>query len=130
MKQHARFIARMTLGVAAVVATSIAWTQQAPASADPKETAETAPSQESPIRQPPTETGIDGKSVAAKPEKRVLADPDSKMYMPCREANDSSSADDSSNRIKPNPKAAVLSEEAAKQHGFKPSPHKIDCPPT
>jgi hypothetical protein len=30
--------------------------------------------------------------------------------------------------VKLNPKAAVLSEEAAKQHGYKPSPHKVDCP--
>jgi hypothetical protein len=80
------------------------------------------------VRQPPSSSDADGKSAPATPEKRVLADPDSKMYMPCREPNDSRSSDEASKGIKLNPKAAVLSEEAAKQHGFKPSPHKVDCP--
>lgn len=80
------------------------------------------------MRQPPAPTDINGKSIPVKTEKLVLADPASKMYMPCRDPNDSKSSDDAAGDIKLNPKAAVLSEEAAKQHGYKPSPHKVVCP--
>jgi hypothetical protein len=122
------FIARVGIGFTALLVTSAALAQQAPAASAPKETAELAPAQESPMRQPPSTTDVNGKSVPVKAEKLVLADPDSKLYMPCRDANDSSSTDDASKSIKLNPKASVLSEEAAKQHGFKPSPHPVDCP--
>jgi hypothetical protein len=128
MKQRARFIARVCIGLTAALVTCTAWAQKAPVESDPKETAELAPAQESPMRQPPSASDVNGKSVPAKSEKLVLADPDSKMYMPCRDPNEASSVDDAANTIKPSPKSAVLSEEAAKQHGFKPSPHKVVCP--
>jgi hypothetical protein len=129
IKQHARFLARMGIGFTAILVTSATWAQQDPAATEPaKEPAASTPAQEAPLRQPPSTTDVNGKSVPAAPEKRVLADPDSKMYMPCRDPNESKSTDDASKSIKPNPKASVLSEEAAKQHGFKPSPHKVDCP--
>jgi hypothetical protein len=128
IKQSAGFVAAMSIGLAAALVTTASWAQQEPARPGAKEVAESTPSQESPVRQPPSAPAADGKSTPATPEKRVLADPDSKMYMPCRDPNDSRSTDDASKSIKPNPKAAVLSEEAAKQHGFKPSPHKVDCP--
>ena len=125
--QRARFIARMSFGLTAVFVASASWAQQEPRPADPKEGA-VLPSQESPLRRSPSTTDVNGKSVPVTSEKLVLADPDSKMYMPCRGPNDSKSTDAASKPIKLNPKAAVLSEEAAKQHGFKPSAHQVDCP--
>jgi hypothetical protein len=128
LNQQPSLIARTSIGLAALLVTSASWGQQDPAAGSRKEAAESVPAQESPLRQPPTTTGVDGKSVPATTEKLVLADPASKMYMPCRDPNDSKSTDDDSKGIKPNPKAAVLTEEAAKQHGYKPSPHKVVCP--
>jgi hypothetical protein len=121
--QQQRFVARLGIGVGCLLMASAAWAAE-PA----KEATEAVPVEETPVRQPPTTTDANGKTVAAAPEKLVLADPASKMYMPCRDPNDSKSTDDDSASIKPNPKAAVLSEEAAKQHGYKPSPHKATCP--
>jgi hypothetical protein len=115
-----KLISRTCIGLAAVLLTSVSWAQQAPA--------ESVPSEESPVRAPPATTDANGKPLPVATEKLVLADPDSKMYMPCRDPNDSTSRDDESKSVKPNPKAAVLSEEAAKQHGYKPSPHKVVCP--
>ena len=88
MKQHAKFLVRgMTLTVAALV-TSTAWAQQEAAPAEPEtETAESAPTQETPIRQPPSNADAAGAPPPTKVEKLVLADPDSKMYMPCRDPN-------------------------------------------
>jgi hypothetical protein len=113
-------ITRAIVGLAAVVLASASWAQQAQ---------ESVPSQESPVRSaPPSTVDADGKSVAAPGEKLVLADPATKMYMPCRDANDALSPDEAAKSPKLNPKAAVLSEEAARQHGYKPSPHKVTCP--
>ena len=128
MNHQTRFIARMSVGIAAVLVTCASWAQQAPPTTDPNDGAVLAPAQESPMRQPPAPTDVNGKSIPAKTEKLVLADPASKMYMPCRDPNDAKSSDDAESAIKPNPKASVLSEEAAKQHGYKPSPHKVVCP--
>jgi hypothetical protein len=127
MKQQARFVARICVGLTALLVAS-ASLAQTPPTADAKDGAELAPAQESPMRQPPSAADVNGKSAPVKAEKLVLADPDSKMYMPCRDPNESSSVDETASTVKPSPKSAVLSEEAAKQHGFKPSPHKVVCP--
>ena len=132
---NTKYFGRMSVGVAAVLLTSVSWAQQAsPApdarpATDPKEGVILAPSQETPMRQPPSDLDVNGKSVPVKTEKLVLADPASKMYMPCRDPSESSSTDDDASKsVKLNPKASVLTEEAAKQHGYKPSPHKVVCP--
>jgi hypothetical protein len=129
---------------AASLLASFSWAQQPPSggtppssdappsevtAADaPKDASQATVVDQAPLRQPPTETGIDGTSVPKVVEKRVLADPATKRYMPCRDANDAKSSDADASPVKLNPKAAVLSEEAAKQHGYKSSPHKVDCP--
>ena len=123
-----RLIARLSVGLTAMLLASASWAQQDPRASEPKEDARLAPSQEAPIRQPPSTSDVNGKSVPAKSEKLVLADPASKLYMPCRDANDLGSAEAASKPIKLNPKAAVLTEEAAKQHGYRPSAHKVVCP--
>ena len=123
-----KFVAGVCIGLTAVVMTSASWAQQAPVTAPPKDGAQLTPSEESPPRQPPSNVDANGKSVPATAEKLVLADPATKLYMPCRDRNDSLSADEAAKSPKLNPKAAVLSEEAAKQHGYKPSPHKVVCP--
>ncbi len=105
----------------ALLMASAAWSQQ-------PIVGETVPVQESPARQPPTTTDVNGKSIPAKREKLVFADPDTKMYMPCHDPNEVKSTGDEASRPKPNPKGAVMSEEAAKQHGYKPSAHGVDCP--
>lgn len=120
-------IARIGVGLAAVLLTVPSWAQQAPKPGVEERPVQRVPSTETPVRQPLSTQDEDGKSVPAKQEKLVLADPDSKLYMPCRDPNDKST-EDSANRPKLNPKAAVLSEEAAKQHGYKASAHAVDCP--
>lgn len=131
MKSPAHLIARMSIGLAALLVTSAPWAQEAPATPDPRNDGiQRSPSEETPARQPTVATDVNGKSIPATREKLVLADPATKLYMPCRDVNESSETDESPNRVKLNPKAAVLSEEAAKQHGYKPSPHKVDCPKT
>lgn len=121
-------IARSSLGFAAILVSSLCWSQQESRASDPaKDPAKAAIVDETPVRQPPTTTDINGKSVPAVEEKLVLADPDTKLYMPCRGPNDLR-PDDDSKSFKLNPKASVLSEEAAKQHGYKASAHKVDCP--
>jgi hypothetical protein len=126
MKQQDKFVARMCISVAFAAGASGAWAQQEAPADDLKDTAATATPQESPIRQSPTATDAAGKSLPARVEKLVLADPDSKMYMPCRDPNEMKT--DDSTGFKTNPKAAVMSEEAAKQHGYKGSAHKVVCP--
>lgn len=126
MKQQDRFIARMCISFALAAGISGAWAQQEVPADDLKDTAVSTTPQDNPIRQPPTATGESGKSIPVKPEKLVLADPDSKMYMPCRDANDMKT--DDSTGFKVNPKASVMSEEAARQHGYKGSAHKVVCP--
>ena len=129
MQSAARLTTRIGIAVATLLVATASWTQEAPPSTDPRnDGVQRSPSDESPPRQPTVATDVNGKSIPATQEKLVLADPATKLYMPCRDANESSQTDESPNRIKLNPKAAVLSEEAAKQHGYKPSPHKVDCP--
>ena len=121
-------IARTSLGFTAILMTSFCWAQQASRTTEPaNDSSKTVVVDETPVRQPPTTTDANGKSIPAVAEKLVLADPDTKLYMPCRGPNDLR-PDDDSKSFKLNPKAAVLSEEAAKQHGYKPSAHKVDCP--
>jgi hypothetical protein len=122
MKHHLSFVAALAIS-------AVAAAQQAPPPAEPKESpAKASVTNETPVRQPPTTVDENGKTVPAKTEKLVLADPDSKMYMPCRDAGESSSSLQTPSAAKPSPKSAVLSEEAAKQHGYRPSPHKVVCP--
>lgn len=128
MNQHIRPVSRVGLCVGAAFLTAAAWAQQTGPTTQPrKDASQAVPAEETPIRRPPTTVDTEGKSVPTTPEKLVLADPDSKMYMPCRGPNDIR-PDDDGKGVKPNPRAAVMSEEAAKQHGFKGSAHKVDCP--
>lgn len=60
-------------------------------------------------------------------ESRVLADPDTRLYMPCR-TGDERESNGSVDSYKPNPKATVMTEEAAKAKGFRASAHKVPCP--
>lgn len=128
MKPSAPWIARIGIGCAALLVATAPWAQETPATPRTDDGVQKSPSDESPVRQPTVATDVNGKSIPATQEKRVLADPATKRYMPCRDATEASETEDAANRPKLNPKAAVLSEEAAKQHGYKPSPHKVDCP--
>ncbi|RYZ68043.1 MAG: hypothetical protein EOP08_01450 [Proteobacteria bacterium] len=129
MTQHTGLLPRVALGLTAALLATSTFAQVGPVGADAKnDGVQRSPSDETPVRQPTVATDVNGKSIPATEEKLVLADPESKMYMPCRDPNESKSTDDSSSTVKLNPKAAVLSEEAAKQHGYKPSPHKVVCP--
>src|SRR5689334_6273218 len=94
LNPQANLIARIGFAVAAALVTSASWAQQAPAKADPKEADKTVVVDEAPLRQPPTTTDESGKSVPVASEKLVLADPATKMYMPCRDANDSLSTEE------------------------------------
>lgn len=82
------------------------------------------PSQTSPA-QPPATIGAN-RPVVARGELRVLADPSSKMYMPCRSADEV--VDPDATPYTPNPKATVMTEDAAKAKGFRASAHKVSCP--
>ncbi len=80
--------------------------------------------------EPPPSTDANGKPLPVRGEVRVLADPDTKLYMPCRGKDDLRASDSNPDNFKPNPKATVITEESAKQHGFKASAHKVTCPET
>jgi len=116
-----------TLGLATLLLAGASLAQEAQRT-QPRDGAKTVVVDEAPLRQPPTTTDADGKTVAPKTEKLVLADPDTKLYMPCRDENDTTVIEDESKEVKLNPNAAVLSEEAAKQHGYKAGAHKVKCP--
>jgi len=116
----------MSLGLIVALFASASWAQQDPVTDGEREAAKAVPTDEAPIRQPPRTVDANGKPIPVPTENLVLADPATKLYMPCRGPNDLKP--DDSKSVKLNPKAAVLSEEAAKQHGYKPSPHKVDCP--
>ncbi|MET0292533.1 MAG: hypothetical protein ABW136_09235 [Steroidobacteraceae bacterium] len=81
-------------------------------------------------RTAPRATAVPVSPAAVTPPKvsRVLADPASKMYMPCRGDDDLSSAAPSDDEYKANPNATVMTEEAAKAKGFRASAHKVACP--
>jgi hypothetical protein len=116
------------LGAALCAATLSAVAQtpntNAPAQAPPTSTSTSAAP---PSATPPTAVGADGKPLVKSDPPRVLADPDLKLYSRCTTGDEHEAADPGDSPYKPNPKAQVMTEEAAKAKGFKAGAHRVAC---
>jgi hypothetical protein len=76
---------------------------------------------------PTTAIAVDGRAKPAPEPQKVLADPDTKMYAKCMAADDQPAPDSNQPKYVRPPKAQVMTEEAAKAGGFRPSAHKVSC---
>jgi hypothetical protein len=97
---------------------------QAPSTAAPPAT--TTPAVP-PSSAPPTAVGASGKPIVAADQSKVLADPETRVYSRCRTADEQKAPGENDPGYTPNPKAQVMSEEAAKAKGFKAGAHKVTC---
>ena len=71
--------------------------------------------------------GANGKRVAAPEQPKVLADPDNGVYHHCTTSAEREAKDSGDATYTPNPKAQLMTEEAAKQKGLKQAAHKVAC---
>ena len=99
----------------------------APAAAPPTSTTPAVPPSSTPPASPPTAVGADRKTPDARPPSKVLADPDTKIYSRCATGEEPGARDPGDDSYTPNPKAQVMTEEAARAKGFKEGAHRVPC---
>jgi hypothetical protein len=78
---------------------------------------------QTPTATPPTAVGASGKPIVAVEQPKVLADPETRIYSRCTTGDEA--RDPGAAPYKPNAKAQVMTEEAAKAKGFKAGAHKV-----
>lgn len=107
-------------GALSLVLCAASWTAiaQTPITASPS----------TPTTAPTTVIAANGKPVEAVAPSKVLADPDTRIYSRCTTGHEHDPPAQGEAPYKPNPKAQVMTEEAAKAKGFKEGAHKVACP--
>jgi hypothetical protein len=81
-----------------------------------------------PTPTPPTTVGTSIKPPVAADPPKVLADPETRIYSRCTTRDERQAPGAEETPYKPNAKAEVMTEDAAKAKGFKAGAHKVTCP--